>query len=108
MPFGLKNAPLEFQNITNDVIAPISSFAIAYIDDVLIFSKSLDQYASHLSRFHNLIKNNGLVVSTLKMKFFQTHIRFLGHDIHQRTIKPILQRFPKSNQNQTCFRVSGN
>ena len=38
MPFGLKNAPLEFQKIMNDIFNPYSKFSIVYIDDVLIFS----------------------------------------------------------------------
>ena len=41
MSFGLKNAPSEFQNIMNDIFNPYSHFFIVYIDDVLIFSKSI-------------------------------------------------------------------
>ena len=37
IPFGLKNAPLEFQKIMNDIFNPYSKFVIIYIDDVLIF-----------------------------------------------------------------------
>ena len=48
MPFGLKNAPSEFQNIMNDIFNTFSSFAIVYIDDVLIFSESLNQHRKHL------------------------------------------------------------
>lgn len=89
MPFGLKNAPSEFQNIMNDIITPISSFAIAYINDVLIFSKSIDQHFKHLNQFHDLIYQNGLAVSAAKMHLFKNEIRFLGHDIVKNTIRPI-------------------
>ena len=44
MPFGLKNAPSEFQNIMNDY----TKFSIVYIDDVLIFSNSIDEHFQHL------------------------------------------------------------
>jgi hypothetical protein len=44
MPFGLKNAPSEFQNIMNDIFNPFSHFTIVYIDDVLIFSKSIEEH----------------------------------------------------------------
>ena len=89
MPFGLKNAPSEFQNIMNDIFNPFSSHAIVYIDDVLIFLESLDQHLKHLKAFLQTVKLNGLVISAPKIKLFQTHVRFLGFDIHHRVIKPI-------------------
>ena len=89
MPFGLKNAPSEFQNIMNEIFNPFSSHAIVYIDDVLIFSKSLEQHWMHLQAFLHTIKLNGLVVSAPKTKLFQTKVRFLGFDIHHGVIKLI-------------------
>jgi hypothetical protein len=49
MPFGLKNAPYEFQKIMNDFNL-FSKFTIIYIDDVLTFSNSIDKYLN-ISRF---------------------------------------------------------
>ena len=89
MPFGLKNAPSEFQNIMNDIFNPFSKFCIVYIDDVLIFSKFIDEHWKHLNSFLDIIKHNGLVVSSPKIKFFQTKIRFLGYNIYQGKISPI-------------------
>ena len=89
MPFGLKNSPSEFQNIMNEIFNPFSSFAIVYIDDVLIFLESLNQHKKHLRAFLQTVKLNGLVVSIPKIKLFQTKVRFLGFDIHHGVIKPI-------------------
>ena len=89
MPFGLKNAPSKFQNIMNEIFNPFSTLAIVYINDVLIFSESLDQHKKHLRAFLNTVKFNGLVVSAPKIKLFQTRVRFLGFDIHHGVIKPI-------------------
>ena len=33
IPFGLKNAPSEFQNIVNDIFTPFTDFSIVYIDE---------------------------------------------------------------------------
>ena len=89
MPFGLKNAPSEFQHIMNDIFNPYTEFAICYIDDVLIFSSSIDQHMKHLNIFKHVIIKNGLVISASKMKLFQTTVRFLGHNVHNGTIIPI-------------------
>ena len=44
MPFGLKNAPSEFQNIMNDFFNDYTKISIVYIDDVLIFSNSIEEH----------------------------------------------------------------
>ena len=67
MPLGLKNAPSEFQNIMNDIFTLFTDFPIVYIDDVLIFSKSIDDHWKHLDIFVKVIKHNGLVVSATKI-----------------------------------------
>ncbi|KAA0040831.1 Enzymatic polyprotein [Cucumis melo var. makuwa] len=77
MPFGLKNAPSEFQKIMNDIFNQYQEFTIVYIDDVLVFSSTVDQHFKHLRVFFNIVKSNGLVVSQPKIKLFQTK-RFLG------------------------------
>ena len=41
MPFGLKNAPSEFQNMMNEIFNEYTRFSIVYIDDVLIFSNDV-------------------------------------------------------------------
>ena len=89
MPFGLKNAPSEFQNIMNDIFNSFNHFTIVYIDDVLVYSSSIDEHWKHLYSFLNTIKRNGLVVFAKKVKLFQTKVRFLGFDISEGQIHPI-------------------
>jgi len=91
MPFGLKNAPSEFQNVMNDIFTPYTSFVIVYVDDVLVYSNSIYQHFKHLQTFLHIIEKNSLAVSASKLVLFQTKIRFLGHDIFQGTIKPIMR-----------------
>ena len=89
MSFGLKNAPSEFQNIMNDIFTPYTEFILVYINDVLVFSKSIEQHFKHLQHLWKIIEKNGLALSASKMLLFQTKVRFVGHDIYQGTIKPI-------------------
>jgi hypothetical protein len=73
----------------NDIFNPFSKFCIVYIDDVLIFSKSIEEHWKHLNSFLDTIKYSGLVVSSPKIKLFQTKIRFLGYNIYRGKISPI-------------------
>lgn len=81
MPFGLKNAPSKFQKVMDDIFKPYFDWLLIYIDDVLIFSKNLDDHFRHVNIFMKLVKKNGLVLSKKKMELFQTSIKFLGHQI---------------------------
>ena len=82
MPFGLKNASSEFQNIMNDIFNTFSHFTIVY-------SSSINEHWKHLYLFLDTIKRNGLVVSAKKVKLFQTKVLFLGYDISEGQICPI-------------------
>ena len=55
MFFGLKNTFAEFQHIMNDIFNAYSMIIIFYIDDVSIFSNSLDQHFKHLNIFFNIV-----------------------------------------------------
>ncbi|RDY08892.1 hypothetical protein CR513_06827, partial [Mucuna pruriens] len=59
MPQGLKNAPSKFQNIMNNIFNQYMDFSLVYLDDVLIFSKNINQHVQHLNQFINIIKENG-------------------------------------------------
>ena len=83
MPFELKNAPSEFHNIMNDIFYSYYDFLIVYIDDILIFSNNIDQHLKHLRILKDIVKRNSLVLSALKIKLFQTTVRFLRHNITQ-------------------------
>ena len=48
-----------------------------------------DRYKTAFTTPFGTIKLNGLAVPALKIKLFQTRVRFLGFDIHHGVIKPI-------------------
>eukprot|EP00253_Pinus_taeda_P016901 PITA_16901 len=76
MPFGLKNAPSKFQKVMDDIFKPYFNWLIVYIDDVLIFSKNIDEHFKHISLQQHAIDFADKFPNVLKDK---TQLqRFLG------------------------------
>ena len=77
LPFGINNAPSEFQKRMEDIFREYN-WALVYIDDILIFSHSLQEHLKHLQKFYKLVYKHGLVLSEPKMEIGKTEIEFLG------------------------------
>ena len=58
----------------NDIFNLYTNFSLVYIDDVLIFSNSIEHHFKHLEIFQQVVRENGLVVFAPKIKLFQTRI----------------------------------
>lgn len=54
MPFGLTNAPAVFQALVNDVLRDfLDIFVFVYLDNILIFPKSLEEHLIHVRSVNN-------------------------------------------------------
>ena len=82
MPFGLCNAPATFQRNMNEIFFnEIGDFIIVYMDDIIIFSKTLDEYMDHLRRTFNRLRSYGMKINREKCQFAQDSLVFLGYII---------------------------
>jgi hypothetical protein len=88
MPFSLTNAPSEFQKRMEDIFKPLN-FVLVYIDDLLIFSRDVNEHKKHLDEFHSFVFKHGLVLSKSPEKFVicKTNIEYLGLYISKGTIQ---------------------
>lgn len=88
MPFGLTNAPAVFQALVNDVLRDmLNKFVYVYLDDILIFSKNLQEHVQHVRLVLQRLLENRLYVKAEKCEFHATSVRFLGFVIEQGQIK---------------------
>jgi hypothetical protein len=82
MPFGLTNAPTTFQENMNTIFAPLlRKFVLVFVDDILIYSPSLETHLSHLQDVFNILREHNFLLKMSKCSFAQQSLEYLGHVI---------------------------
>ena len=84
MPFGLKNAPSQFQKVVVTLFQPILANALISMDDILLFSKDTESHERLLTKFYNLVKSQEIMLSEKNMVIGQTSIEFLEINLSDR------------------------
>ena len=80
MPFGLTNAPTTFIDLMNRVFHPyLNQFVIVFIDDILIYSKNVEEHVFHLRIVLQTLRERHLYTKFSKCEFWLNEVVFLGH-----------------------------
>jgi hypothetical protein len=80
MSFGLTNAPTHFTYLMNLVFMPeLDKFVVVFIDDILIYSKTEEEHATHLRIVLTRLREHQLYAKFSKCTFWLEEIQFLGH-----------------------------
>lgn len=80
MPFGLCNAPATFERLMERVLGQLQwQICLCYLDDILIFSRSVVQHLEHLGQVFERLRQAQLKLKPKKCHFFQKQVTFLGH-----------------------------
>ncbi|XP_031505831.1 uncharacterized protein LOC116268232 [Nymphaea colorata] len=88
MPFGLTNAPATFQRCMNDLFrCHLRDFVLVFFDDILVYSKDIDQHAKHLRRVLQILRENTLYAKRSKCNFGQDSIGYLGHIVSKEGVR---------------------
>ena len=87
MPFGLCNAPSTFQRLMNKVFAKeINSFILVYLDDILIFSRSIGEHWDHLNIALERLHRAKLYGRLHKCEFLKDKVDYLGFEVSKEGI----------------------
>ncbi|KAG1953594.1 interleukin-1 receptor accessory protein-like 1-A [Pimephales promelas] len=104
MPQGITNAPSTFQRLMERCIGELNlKQALVFLDDLIIFSPTLEEHEERLVRVLNRLREYGLKLSPEKCKFFQTSVKYLGHIVSEKGIETdpekttALKTWPKPN-----------
>jgi hypothetical protein len=68
VPFGLKNAPPFFQRVMDQTLVREMHCARCFIDDVIIFSRNLENHKQHLRQVLGRLRDKGVKCHPSKMR----------------------------------------
>jgi hypothetical protein len=80
MSFGLTNASTHFMYLMNSIFMPeLDKFVMVFIDDILIYSRSMEEYEEHLRIVLQWLQERQLHAKFSKCEFWIKEVPFLGH-----------------------------
>jgi cleavage and polyadenylation specificity factor subunit 1 len=85
MSFGLRNATQTFQRFMDDIMRGLD-FCFAYVDDILVFSRSLEDHERHLRAIF------GRLINPAKCVFTASEVTFLGYRVTSEGSRPREER----------------
>ena len=88
VPFRLAQVPAYFQELMTGILKDFD-FAIAYLDDIIIFSRTAEEHLSHIRKVFKKLQSAKLSMKLSKCHFFSKEIQYLGHILSTKGICPL-------------------
>ncbi|MBW0583908.1 hypothetical protein O181_123623, partial [Austropuccinia psidii MF-1] len=106
MPFGLTNGPASFQNLINDIFYDLLDvYVVAYLDDIVVFSKCEEEHVTHVSTVLSRLRANTLFAKASKCLFHVSSVdsltSFLKKDSHFTLNEEALRKFHQLKESFT-------
>lgn len=89
MPFGLKLAPMTFQRAMNQLLEGLSDFAVAYLDDISIRSRTWEEHVAHLQVVFDRLERAGLTLNANKCVIGSSSVKYLGYQVGSGVVTPV-------------------
>lgn len=108
MPFGLHSAGATFQRLMDKIIGPrLEPYAFAYLDDLVIVSKTFNEHLEILRTVFDKLREAGLKLNPDKCQFCRRELKYLGHIINEDGIQTdpekveTIRQFPRPENVKT-------
>ena len=89
LPFGLKTAGVTFTRMMDTMLKGTEGFAVAYLDDVVIYSVTYEEHLKHLEIVFEKLSKANLVAKPSKCQVRDAKVPYLGHLVGAKTMKPL-------------------
>ena len=87
-PFGLRNSPAWFCVLMTLALYGLDEFCSFYMDDIVVWSKSLDEHIRHINQLFERIRKHKLKLSLKKSQFMKAESNHLGFIVSTEGVHP--------------------
>ena len=87
-PFGLRNSPAWFCELMTLALDGLDDFCSFYMDDIVVWSKSLDEHIRHINQLFERIRKHKLKLSLKKSQFMKAESNHLGFIVSPEGVRP--------------------
>ncbi|CAF0816691.1 unnamed protein product [Brachionus calyciflorus] len=87
LPFGLKNAPIDFSRVIKEILGCLIKFVEAFIEDITIHSKTFEENLEHIKIVLNRLKKEKLKLNPDKCVWCAKSVKILGHIISKNEVR---------------------
>ena len=101
MPYGLVNSGASFQRLIGHILRGLEyRLALIYIDDIIIFSASVDEHVIHLKEVFRMLRDANVQLNPKKCSFGKQRVEYRGQVVTPEGISPnpdkvrVVQEFP--------------
>ena len=104
MPFRLRNASVNFQRHMDNILQGMIN-ALAYIDDIIVFSANEQERKIYLADLFQRLSKHGMVINPTKSELELQKLKLLGHLVTPEGILPLSSLTGSSKSNSKLSRT---
>ena len=96
--FTVQGAPATFQRMMDIILDDTGDYAAAYLDDVVIHSRSWSEHLHHVTEILRRLDRAGLTVKPKKCQFAMSQCSYLGHNVGNGEVRPEQSKLQAINE----------
>lgn len=87
-PFGMRNSGSTFLFAINEILKPVKSFTVSFVDDMCVGAMEWSEHLTNLRQYLQVMKDAGITLNLRKSELAKPEVKFVGQIVGNGTKRP--------------------